>query len=258
MKTITPLNTDLNGNCSCIKANYYKMGYENFLSHTKDGFKATCIMEILTDYIKVQKPKEFENVKEVYQSHTLNEILPYLPNEDCFFDSRHWVCGLTKDILPFSVTTRISENSQQFLKTMNIIEKDNLVDEPLRIPQATKQGYIEVQPGSLFDASYPASKTRRGRVQDGGQTSPTLMAAGEAPCYYENKPSYRIRKLTPKECFRLMGVSDENIKKIQDSGISNAQQYKMAGNSIVVDVLEHIFRKMFVDKGQESKQLMLF
>lgn len=47
--------------------------------------------------------------------------------------------------------------------------------------------------------------------------------------------NYRIRKLTPKECFRLMGLNDKEIKKIQDAGISNSQQYKMAGNSIVVD-----------------------
>lgn len=69
---------------------------------------------------------------------------------------------------------------------------------------------------------------------------------------------YRIRKLTPRECFRLMGVSEENIDKIQDSGISKTQQYKMAGNSIVVDVLFHIFRKMFIEKKQETSQLTLF
>ena len=60
-------------------------------------------------------------------------------------------------------------------------------------------------------------------------------------------PKYRIRKLTPRECFRLMGVDDKDIDTIQATGISNSQQYKMAGNSIVVDVLYHIFHKMFVD-----------
>lgn len=55
-----------------------------------------------------------------------------------------------------------------------------------------------------------------------------------------------------------MGVSEEDIDKIQSSGISKTQQYKMAGNSIVVDVLYHIFRKMFVDKKDENKQLSLF
>ena len=144
--------------------------------------------------------------------------------------------------------------------TLISVQKDNLLAEPLRIPQETKKGYIEVPPGSLFDMSYPESSTRRGRVQEGGTVSPTLMASGEAPCHYEGKveQSYRIRKLTPKECFRLMGVSEADIDKIQSSGVSQSQQYKMAGNSIVVDVLEHIFRKLFVDTGQESQQLLLF
>lgn len=74
------------------------------------------------------------------------------------------------------------------------------------------------------------------------------------------KMQYRIRKLTPRECFRLMGVDDADIDKIQAAGISNAQQYKMAGNSIVVDVLYHIFRKMFCEVESEKKhsQLQLF
>ncbi len=62
----------------------------------------------------------------------------------------------------------------------------------------------------------------------------------------EYEPSYRIRKLTPKECFRLMGLSDDDIDKIQATGISDTQQYKMAGNSIVVPVLEGIFRELFL------------
>lgn len=74
---------------------------------------------------------------------------------------------------------------------------------------------------------------------------------------------FRIRKLTPKECFRLMGVDDKDIDKIQASGISNSGQYKLAGNSIVVDVLFHLFRKMFIETGpditkNEVRQLELF
>ena len=59
------------------------------------------------------------------------------------------------------------------------------------------------------------------------------------------EPTYRIRKLTPRECFRLMSVSEENIDKIQAAGISNSQQYKLAGNSIDVNVLKAIFRQLF-------------
>ena len=62
-----------------------------------------------------------------------------------------------------------------------------------------------------------------------------------------NNNDFRIRKLTPRECFRLMGMRDDDIDKIQQAGISNTQQYKMAGNSIVVDVLEAIFKNLFME-----------
>jgi DNA (cytosine-5)-methyltransferase 1 len=69
---------------------------------------------------------------------------------------------------------------------------------------------------------------------------------------------YRIRKLTPRECFRLMGVDDKDIDTIQGAGISNSQMYKMAGNSIVVDTLYHLFRKMFCETENEQQQMTLF
>lgn len=68
----------------------------------------------------------------------------------------------------------------------------------------------------------------------------------------------RIRKLTERECFRLMDVSESDIDKIQAAGISRTQQYKMAGNSIVVAVLYHIFRKMFIQPECETRQMKLF
>ena len=62
---------------------------------------------------------------------------------------------------------------------------------------------------------------------------------------YVLESAFKIRKLTPKECFRLMGLTDNDIEKIQATGVSDTQQYKMAGNSIVVDVLEAIFKNLF-------------
>lgn len=56
---------------------------------------------------------------------------------------------------------------------------------------------------------------------------------------------YRIRRLTPVECMRLMGVKDEDTQKMKDAGISDSQLYKLAGNSIVTNVLEAIFTQMF-------------
>lgn len=129
----------------------------------------------------------------------------------------------------------------------------------IAIPQVTKQGYIEVEPGGVFDGAYPESTTRRGRVQEGGKVAPTLCTSNELFAYEGVKnQEFRIRKLTPRECFRLMGVSEKNIDTIQAAGISNSRQYKMAGNSIVVDVLYYIFKKMFVDKENEKAELTLF
>lgn len=69
--------------------------------------------------------------------------------------------------------------------------------------------------------------------------------------------SYRIRKLTARECFRLMGVKDEQFDRLHD--ISNSQLYKLAGNSIVVDVLEAIFKNLLMPETTDTKgQLSLF
>lgn len=85
----------------------------------------------------------------------------------------------------------------------------------------------------------------------------TLISARPNNVYGEST-DYRIRKLTPRECLRLMDMDDSDIDKLMAAGISNTQLYKMAGNSIVVNVLYHIFRKMFVNKENENIQLTLF
>ena len=62
------------------------------------------------------------------------------------------------------------------------------------------------------------------------------------------KPQYRIRKLTPRECGRLMGVSDEDIDKMAAVN-SNTQLYKQFGNSIVVDVMCAMFKNLNINQG---------
>ena len=71
----------------------------------------------------------------------------------------------------------------------------------------------------------------------------------------------RIRKLTPRECFRLMGVSESDIDTLLNCGISNSACYKLAGNSIVVDVMTSIFDTLFINTKQQKEigmQLSLF
>lgn len=165
----------------------------------------------------------------------------------------------------------------------------------VEIPQATKKGYIECEVGGVADLSYPDSNTRRGKVQDCGNISPTITATETGICRIEyddkvicasrgrnpenpsdrtpgiqteqrlefnhngctntltsvQKDNYvfetnniRIRKLTPRECFRLMGFSDSAFDAAEEV-VSNTQLYKQAGNSIVVDVLYYIFIELY-------------
>ncbi len=71
--------------------------------------------------------------------------------------------------------------------------------------------------------------------------------------YAVELPEYRIRKLTPKECWRLMGCSDEDFHKAEQVN-SNSQLYKQAGNAIVVDVLEAIFKQMFFERVRSKNE----
>lgn len=63
--------------------------------------------------------------------------------------------------------------------------------------------------------------------------------------------TFRIRRLTPLECYRLMGFKDEDFRRIKIAGISDTQAYRQAGNSIVVDVLEAVFEKLFLNIIEE-------
>ena len=88
---------------------------------------------------------------------------------------------------------------------------------------------------------------QRGRIYDPCGLAPTLntcSGGGLEPKFIDRScVEVRIRKLTPRECFRLMGFTDDDFDKIK--GISNSQLYKMAGNSIVVNVLTEIFKELF-------------
>lgn len=107
------------------------------------------------------------------------------------------------------------------------------------IREATKKGYAEAVEGDSINLEQPNSKTRRGRV--GKQIAQTLTTSCNQAVV---EPSTNIRKLTPKECFRLMGFADEDFERAAETN-SNTQLYKQAGNSIVVNVVENILKKLF-------------
>ena len=83
------------------------------------------------------------------------------------------------------------------------------------------------------------------RLEINKQGTSNTITTVQKDNYAVELPDYRIRKLTPKECWRLMGCSDEDFHKAEQVN-SNSQLYKQAGNAIVVDVLEAIFKRMFL------------
>ena len=105
----------------------------------------------------------------------------------------------------------------------------------------------------MFDASFPDSNTRRGRAQGNpaGTICPALMAnnhGGLVIMTNEQKDFVNrlaIRKTTPKEAFRLMGMCDEDVEKCRAVGISNSALFRMAGNGLVTTVAEYIMEHIY-------------
>lgn len=106
----------------------------------------------------------------------------------------------------------------------------------IRVREATKQGYAEASVGDSVNLSHPNSKTRRGRVGEG--IANTLVTGDSQGVVM---PNFRIRKLTPRECWRLQGFPDWAFDRAQEVN-SNSQLYKQAGNSVTVNVIKEIAR----------------
>lgn len=140
------------------------------------------------------------------------------------------------------------------VNTLSTVQKDNQL--AVKVAEATKQGYSECRVGvDSVNLSVPGSKTRRGRVgQEIANTLDTSCNQGifvqvseELTVYavwYEKYQCYiAIRRLTPKECFRLQGWTDDYFEKAQFVN-SDSQLYKQAGNGVTVNVIETIAEKL--------------
>ncbi|WP_373110443.1 DNA cytosine methyltransferase [Streptococcus anginosus] len=108
----------------------------------------------------------------------------------------------------------------------------------IKVREATAQGYAEAEIGDSVNLSHPNSKTRRGRV---GKGQANTLLTGESQGVVT--PDFRIRKLTPRECWRLQGFPDWAFDRAQAVN-SNSQLYKQAGNSVTVNVIEAIAKEL--------------
>lgn len=158
-------------------------------------------------------------------------------------DSGNWKISEKKYEINRQITRAINTREGCYRPDMSEYICDELPDNYnlLKVKNANSKGYDEAIEGDSIDLTYPNSTTRRGRV--GHQVSQTIPASDTKGVVVPQYNNLRIRKLTPKECWRLMGFSDEVFEKAQKVN-SNTQLYKQAGNSIVVNVLVEILRNI--------------
>ena len=201
-----------------------------------------------------------ENVDEKY--YLSDKMLEYMMSESSG--------GLSRK----EMFERNFKEDKEVAATITTCAGNRASDNIIKIKNATKQGYLEAKEGDGIDLCQPNSETRRGRVQKEAiqtlttqnnlgvcvkgiatneskewqkepleEKSRTILANksnGGVGCIDTN---LRIRKLTPRECFRLMGVKDEDYDKIAKNQ-SDSSLYHLAGDSIVVNVLMAIFKEM--------------
>ncbi|MGH1862897.1 DNA (cytosine-5-)-methyltransferase [Enterococcus faecalis] len=108
----------------------------------------------------------------------------------------------------------------------------------IMVKEATSKGYAEALPGDSVNISHPNSNTRRGRV---GKGIANTLLTGEEQAVVTN--NFRIRKLTPRECWRLQGFPDWAFDKAKEVN-SDSQLYKQAGNSVTVPVIADIASRL--------------
>lgn len=133
---------------------------------------------------------------------------------------------------------RLEINEKGTSNTITSVQKDNVVVEPIVL------GWTRDSRGKIVDR-HPV------------EVANCVTAAKRDNTQNYVVEKYRIRKLTERECFRLMGVRDKDSDKIR-AAVSKSQCYKLAGNSIVVDVMVRIFDQLLFGNKNKNQQLEIF
>ena len=190
-----------------------------------------------TNYWKVLNAKDYgvpQNRERVFVVSILGEHKPYE------FPKGFELTKYTRDILEENVDERYYTSRPFKLVEGNRIKAEFTkvnFDQGKRIHGIDSYfqalGALDRGTNNILIEEYLADDT----MQEGGEPKIFTLIEGEK--------IYKVRKLTPLECWRLMGVSDEDFYKVKNAGISNSRLVRLAGNSIVVDVLEGIFKKLF-------------
>ena len=221
--------------------------------------------------IRDDADNRFQFPREEHLTKRLKDVLEDEVNEK-YFLSEERIETITKAERGIGWTDADKKNTANCVLTG--YAKNPTDGEYLKIKSATSKGYEEAREGDSINFSVPSSETRRGRVGKGVaqtldtgcnqaviQLNPSKESGGQQP-YQQNRVfdingispailanlggdrnhninDYKIRRLTPRECFRLMDFPDSFTWSVSDS-----QAYKQAGNSIVVNVLYKILKNL--------------
>lgn len=257
----------------CVQVDFVSKKYNEFID--KKGYMPDMYNPYNNSEIKDIAPTQSTQCGSTTSSSTvlirnksLRETLEQnnIEKDISFIDSYNR--NIRKDDLSGTITTRVSDSNNTFIAIKN----------------ATKQGYLEAHDGdgcyisnidkkrgTVQKEMIPTLKTSpdigvvvkdvysdesvrriRNNIIKGDMantlTANAMQSVNHNNCALieeDNSFNLRIRKLTEKECLKLMGFDDEDYEKIKSIGISRSQIYKQAGNSIVVNVLEAIFKELF-------------
>lgn len=225
--------------CSCIDAHYGK-GLDNHAART--GIMQIGMLDI----------KGNEQIRRVYDPEGLSPTLNTMTGgnrQPKILESNE-----LKFIGGIDTTDKWIDNNKDFSR--NYKEGYRVYDsEGIACCQKTNGGglgsntglYLETSKVMTYNTQDENGKEppQQDRVYNVDGVMTTISAQLNGRFNILEKPTYRIRKLTPLECMRLMGFDDEDYYILKENGISNSQIYKMAGNSIVCNVLEEIFKELF-------------
>lgn len=225
------INADSNGNARAIRACYGQCGFDSVFRGGGQGI--TGVMEECKDNLLVE-PKI--NLVGQYDSSQNSRIIDTDGISYCMANGHK--DGMPKIAEPNALRAERTEQCKKLRKQNG--------DKGMKFNDGNKQ-YSPRTDG--------ISNTLSTITKDNMLAVPELRM--EDGCLVDREGRrYRIRKLSPTECFRLMDVDDSDIEKMKQAGIAKTNLYKLAGNSIVISCMYHLFRKLFIEKDCETQTLL--
>ena len=220
-----------------------KLGYKSFykilnardygVPQNRERVFMVSILDCTADYEFPQKQELKVKLGDLLEENVDDKYFLSDKLIDCFTSMKN------RNGLIRGLRFRPRETSDEYAWTITTCPGSRATDTYIIVPQNTKAGYAIAYEG---DGVYTnRCESKRGVVQRNMIPTLKTSCADIAVVVKDPNELISLRRLTPRECWRLMGWEDGDINKVMDGSISNTQLFKMAGNSIVVNCLKEIF-----------------